>query len=404
MSLRMIRSGSVLGLLLAFAPFEIAHSQEGTEALGTPVGAFILYPSLTVETEYNDNIFATDGNEEDDIIFRIKPLVNIESDWDNHSLQFLSSVTFNQFVDHTSEDVIDYEFLASGRVDILEDTFLFASAGVNRTHEDRTSPDDVAGEEPTQYTIIGGTLDLNHRFARVWMELDNSIAHLDYDDVDAAGGGTIDNDNRDRLETRSQLRVGYDFNPDVGAFMQGHFGVENYDETPDDADSDRDAYEYGVAVGLRFDITDLIVGDVFTGYQERKQDGDDFGNENTYEIGAGLTWFATELTTANLNASRVWEETTVADSSAALTTNVGVTVNHSLTDTVTLSGFFDYTNEDFEGTNRTDDTYSFGPEVIYAMNRFVHFSLGYTYSQRVSDAPGEDYTINSVMLSTRFQY
>ena len=124
MSLRMIRLGSVLGLLLAFAPFEIAHSQEGTEALGTPVGAFILYPSLTVETEYNDNIFATDGNEEDDIIFRINPLVKIESDWDNHSLQFLSSATFNQFVDHTSEDVIDYEFLSSGRVDILEDSSL----------------------------------------------------------------------------------------------------------------------------------------------------------------------------------------------------------------------------------------------------------------------------------------
>ena len=404
MPLGIIRSGCVLGLLLALAPVEIAHSQEGTEALGTPVGAFIFYPSLTVDTEYDDNIFATDGNEEDDIIFRIKPLVNIESDWDNHSLQFLSSATFNQFVDNTSEDVIDYEFLSSGRVDILEDTFLFVSAGVNRTHEDRTSPDDVQGEEPTQYTIIGGSLGFEHRFNRVWTEFDNTIQHLDFDDVDGGPGVTINNDDRDRLETTSRLRVGYDLNPDVSAFVQGSFGLENYDETPDDAGFDRDSYGYGVAVGMRFDITDLIIGDAFVGYQERKQDDDLFDDENTYNIGAGLTWFATELTTANLNASRGWEETTVAGSSAALTTNFNVTVNHSLTDTVTLSGLFNYTNEDFENTSRTDDTYSFGPEVNYLMNRFVHFSLGYNYQERDSDALGEDFKENRVMLTMRLQY
>ena len=395
---------SLLGLLLAIAPVEFAHSQEGTEALGTPVGAFIMYPSLTVDTEYNDNIFATDGNEEDDIIFRIKPSVNIESDWDNHSLQFLSSATFNQYVDNTSEDVIDYEFLSSGRLDILEDTFLFGSAGVNRTHEDRTSADDVQGDEPTQYTVIGGNIDFHHRFNRAWTELNNTVQHLNYDDVSGGPGITIDNDDRDRLETHSRLRAGYDFNPEVSAFLQGHFGVEKYDETPDSPGVSRDAYQYGVAAGFRFDITDLIVGDAFAGYQWREQDDDAFGDENTYEVGAGLTWFATELTTANLNASRHWEETTVAGSSSALTTIVGVGVNHSLLDTVTLSGHVDYTNEDFEGTNRTDETYSFGPEVIYLVNRFVHLSLGYNYEQRDSDAATEDYTIHSVVLSTRFQY
>ena len=148
----------------------------------------------------------------------------------------------------------------------------------------------------------------------------------------------------------------------------------------------------------------MILGDAFAGYQWRKQDDDAFDDESTYAIGASLTWLATELTSVGVNASRKWEETTVNESSSALTTIAGVTVNHSLLDTVTLSAFFDYVNEDFEGTNRTDDTYSLGPQVIYRMNRFVHLSLGYTYTERDSDALGEDYTENLVLLSTRFQY
>ena len=164
------------------------------------------------------------------------------------------------------------------------------------------------------------------------------------------------------------------------------------------------AYEFGVDIGLRFDITDLLFGDVFAGYQKRFQDEDDFGNEDTYGIGANLTWLATELTTAQLNVSRGWEETTVANSSSALTTVVGLSVTHSLLDTVDLAGTFTYTREEFEGTDRTDNTYSAGPQVIYLVNRFVHVSLGYNFEQRQSDAAGEDYKIHTVLLSTRLQY
>jgi uncharacterized protein (PEP-CTERM system associated) len=121
-------------------------------------------------------------------------------------------------------------------------------------------------------------------------------------------------------------------------------------------------------------------------------------------VGSNLTWLVTELTTANFTASRQWQQTTVDGASSALTTTAGTTVTHSLLDTVTLDGFFNYTREDFEDTNRVDNTYSLGPGVTYLMNRFVHFSLNYTHSWRDSDAPFQDYTENSVLFTTRLQY
>jgi hypothetical protein len=45
-----------------------------------------------------------------------------------------------------------------------------------------------------------------------------------------------------------------------------------------------------------------------------------------------------------------------------------------------------------------------GPGVTYLMNRFVHWGLNYSYTQRSSNAPGEDYIENLILLTARLQY
>jgi hypothetical protein len=396
---------SLLVLVLGWGTIQEAASQEaGTEALGTPIGAFLIYPSLTVATEYNDNIFATNTDEEDDVIFTITPEVSVQTDWDVHSLEFLASTTLKQYVDHTGENTLDYRFLSSGRVDILEDTFATLSAGISRHHEERGSADDVFGEEPTAFTTMGGSAGFSHRFNRVWTELNGSVTYLNYDDVDAAGGGTFNNTDRDRVEYGSSARVGYDFNPDIGAFVEGSFNLVDYDEPTDDNGFDRNSYDYGLAVGMRFDITELLFGDAFVGVTRSEFDDSRFASTTTFDVGSDLTWEATPLTSVNLSASRTWEETTVAGASSALTTNAALSVNHSLLDTVTLTAFLDYTHESFEEINRVDETVSTGPGVSYLMNRFAHLNLNYTYTQRFSDLSTEDYVEHSIILSVRLQY
>lgn len=405
---RQLTLATIWGLALNWGGLSHSLAQEtsaGTEALGTPVGAFILYPSLTLGTEYNDNIFATDGDEEDDVIFRITPQVRLISDWDNHMIQFLAEGDFARYVDHSSEDTTGYRFLSDGRIDILRDTYATLNLGVTRTFEERGSPDDADGEEPTQEDTYGGGAGFFHRFNKVWLELNGQAVRRLFDNVDAQGGGTINNEDRDRLEISTTHRLGYDFNPDIGAFIQTSFERVNYDDsTTDTGDSNRDSDSYGLAGGIRLDVTEVIFGDIFAGVTRREFDSSQWDTETTWEVGGDLTWEVTELTTANFNASRSWEETTVAGSSTALTTVAGAAVTHSLLDTVAIDGFFTYTREEFEETDRTDNTYSFGPGVTYLMNRFLHWRLGYTYTHRESDAAGEDYVQNVVLLTARLQY
>jgi len=399
----------VLGLTLSwgwsFHSFAQEEASAGTEALGTPIGAFILYPSLTLGTEYNDNIFATDGDEEDDFIFRITPQVRLVSDWDSHMIQFLAEGDFARYADNTSEDTTGYRFLSDGRIDILRDTYATVNAGVTRTFEERGSPDDVEGKEPTQEDTYGGGLGFYHRFNRIWLELTGDVARRLFDNVDAQGGGTIDQEFRDRIEINTRHRLGYDFNPEIGAFLQTGYERVNYDNSKTSTGtSNRDSDSYSLDAGIKLDVTDVIFGDVFAGVTQREFDSSEYGSETNWGFGGSLTWEVTPLTTANFNGSRSWEETTVEDSSTALTTVVGAGVTHSLLDTVSLDAVFTYTREEFEDTDRTDNTYSGGPGVTYLMNRFLHWRLSYTYTQRESDAPGEDYTQNVVLLTARLQY
>ena len=396
--------GAFVVLGVGFGDISQAASQEGTEALGTPLGAFLIYPSVTVKSAYNSNIFAEETDEQQDIIITVSPEVRVESDWDNHSIQLLAGADLLGYLDNSDEDVVDYRLLSAGRVDILEDTFATLSLGFRQDHEDRGSPDDVSGAEPTEFTTTAAGMGFSHRFARVWIELSGDLAGLDFDDVPAQGGGEINNDDRDRFEFDTRLRVGYDFNPAISAFLQGTFSLADYEDSLDDNGFAQDDINYGGAAGFRFDVTELVFGDLFVGYTRSEFDDSRFGSQDSFAVGSDLTWEVTELTSVNLLASRSWEQTTVAGASTALTTNAGLGVSHSLLDTVTLDAGFNYRIETFEEVDREDDTIDFTAGATYLVNRFLHTGLDYTFTNRSSDAVGQDYTTHTVFLTLRFQY
>jgi hypothetical protein len=373
------------------------------DAVGLPPGGFTVFPSLTLGSEFSSNVFATDGNEDADAIFTISPEVNLLSDWGRHALGLQGSATVYKYIDNTSEDVEDYLFAGNGRFDILRDTYLTANAGIRRAHEDRGSPNDANGEEPTEYTTIGGELGLFHRFNRLSGELGGLARHLDFDDVDATGG-SINNDDRDRMEYDSFLRLGYDFRSDASAFIQGGFNMEQYDNVPDDGGFDRDSYGYDVVGGISFDITNLVFGEFFGGILAEEFDDPAFDSTLGYSLGADIAWNVTPLTTINFAATRAVEETTVAGASSALTTETSLSADHELLRNLILNAGLSYRLEEFDETSRDDNTIEADLGATYLMNRFVHLMLGYNYTQRLSDAPGLDYTEHEALLRVRIQY
>lgn len=379
------------------------------DPLGIRVGSFILSPSLSVHQEYNDNIFATETDTESDFITRILPELSLRSDWNNHSLAFFGSGNIGRYWDNSAEDFEDFNVGTSGRLDVRRDTWVRARAEYQDRHEERSSPDDVGGDEPTEYNVSIGRLEGFHRLNRLSFTLGGAIERFDFDDVGTSLGTTINNDDRDRDEYEASLRVGYELVPSYEAFVRGAYLIRDYDSGTDDAGRDRDSDGFEVVAGVSIDFGGITFGDFFAGYRQQEYDDPTLDKVSGPVVGADITWNVTPLTTFIGTVSREIRESTTGDgmgnfASGRFFTTVGVSAQHELLRNLLLGADVSYSNDDFKGIDRSDDIYRFGLDANYMMFRNLYLRGGYRFRSRDSEFAGADFAENIVFIRLQAQY
>lgn len=77
----------------ADVPVSSAAPGIGTSEVGIAVGAFTLYPSIEVQAGYDSNVYATAAPTVGSPYTLIKPVVELKSDWLNHSLRVAVSAS-----------------------------------------------------------------------------------------------------------------------------------------------------------------------------------------------------------------------------------------------------------------------------------------------------------------------
>lgn len=404
--------GKYLPLLTALAfgaSIAAANAQDGgTEAAYAPTGvragSFVILPSTELTATYSDNIYRTDTNTVDDFIFTIEPQVEVQSTWSRHALNLYAGLQHNFYEDNSAEDNTNWVVGTDGRLDITSDTNIVGELSYRESHEERGTPSAVAGAaEPTPYSTLAAAITLNQRFNRMTAAVGASYADLDFDSVDAIGGGTINNNDRDREVLGQSLRLGYDVSPDTNIFVEGRLNQRRYDLQPPAAAFNRDSDGYAVEGGISFAPTRLLRGEIGVGYQEQDYDSALFENVSGLAYHADVTWLATPLTTVRFGAGAEVGESTLATSGGYLSQYGEVGIEHELLRNVILTGDFRFENADYEGNAKNEDYIDAGAGVRYLVNRYASVRLGYDYSERSSSLAGQDFTENRVGVSLILQ-
>ena len=366
------------------------------DALGIHAGSFFIFPSLRQNFTYDDNVFATDGNEKSDVVYRLQPNVAVRSDWNQHSLNITAGADIGFYFDYDSENYEDYYTAVSGLVNVTRNTNIRASGLFSHEHQSRGNPDDVGGADPTELNRYRAGFSGSHRFNRIAVTAGGGFERVDFDDVDAVGGGKIDNDDRDRSIYTPALEVGYQIRPQYVAFIRGSGEFVRYTRGVDRNGFDRDSDGYRVVGGAKIDITNVIFGDVFAGYGYQSYEDPAFSSIDGFVFGGDMKWNPTRLTTVGLILTRQLTETIQDNSSGYVSSSAGVTVDHELLRNLILSAFFGYRNDDYDGTARNDDNFRAGIGANYAMNRHFILNARYAYRTRNSNTADEDYTQNTI--------
>ncbi len=386
---------------------ETVTSRERPEVapLGARAGAFRLYPSLTLTEKYDDNIFATNTNEESDFITLIKPGLNIQSLWGRHFLSIHTDATIGRYADNENENFEDYSAGINGGLEINHAQHLLAGYNYSREHEKRYSPDDVLGIEPTKLDTNTLFTTYQRRFNRIIVELGGEYRSLDFDNVRSANGNIINNNDRDRNRLEGSLKVGYEYLPEYTAYVRTSINRINYDEEVDDNGFNRDSDGYTVSAGADLDISGVLFGNVFIGYENQKYDDISLKDTKGISGGASLTWLPSQMTTVTGSITRSIEETTLDFASGVFSTAGKLVVDHELLRNLLLQGRLSVSEDTFEGLNRDDSYFSSGIGATYMLNRHFYLLLDYDYLQRESNSVTnvDDFSENIFSLSGRIQ-
>src|SRR3546814_9752172 len=73
--------------------------REGLDPKGLDIGAFRLFPSLTVSETFDDNIFAEENGEQMDLITAVTGAVVARSEWTRPDFPFDARVRHDKFLD-----------------------------------------------------------------------------------------------------------------------------------------------------------------------------------------------------------------------------------------------------------------------------------------------------------------
>jgi hypothetical protein len=364
-----------------------ARPRPDYDPLGIRAGGFLIFPSVTVDGRYDDNVFASDDNEEDDFIFVFQPRIVARSNFPRHSLNLTVQSEIGQYVDNTDENFLDYGTQLAGRLDITRRNRLVGSAFYAHGHEDRDDPEDPGVDvvdEPVEFDEYGGGVGFEQDFNRFNFAVRGEVDRRDFEE---------DESERDRILYGGTLRTGYFISPRINAFVQGGYRREERDTsegTNPPINRDNDVYE--ARVGTAIDITGLLFGEVSVGWAMQEFDESELDSEDDLIYGAGLTWNPTQLTSLRLDASGGFVPSDVGTSN--LQNRVALRVDHELLRNVLIGGRVVYNRDDFQETGRVDNRFDVGPDITYLINRYFSVGAGYTFSTRDSDVDEREFTRN----------
>jgi hypothetical protein len=372
------------------------------DAAGVPLGGFTLYPSLAVDATADDNIFRG-PNGVNDAIWTISPRLDLRSNWENNALQLFGQLDHYAYQNHDTETRTNWMLGGAGRLDFGPGSFLNNETSYFDTHEARTSPDlSLLALSPTRYRRVHSDGGVTGQFSLFTLSADVNYDRFDFDSTQLVGGGLIDNHDRDRNAYQFTGKVAYELAPDQLLFAQATYDRRDFDLLLDRNGFDRNSDGYRIDFGASMMLTPLIRGTAYAGLLQQNYAAP-LRDVSTMDFNVKIDWFATELLTAHLVASRTIDDTTISGASSADVRRIGGSVDYELLRPLVLRPHIDYYDTKFNGVIRDDKILSAGLEASYLLTGNLAAYAGYDYQQRTTNAAGRGYTDNLVTFGLRAQ-
>jgi hypothetical protein len=371
---------------------------------GWLVGGFRVKPQLDVSVGYTDNYAAAETDPESSTVYNATARLDLESTWRQHelnaSLQIPSTTYEGNFT------ATDFVFGLDGRVDVDRSMSVDVGAG----YADRTEPlgfsdTGVTFDEPLAYDEARGFFGVTKAFGRLRIAGRVDYSATDYDEGELSGGGLISFDERDLTTTTYGLRADLAISEATSIFVSASANERDYDLDPPDVAINQDSQGQEYLVGVNFDITRVMRGEVAAGSFTQSYDEPGVDDETGWAARGQVEWFPDELVTVTLGAERSIQSARSVDAATLVASDVNFSVDYEFRRNVNFGAAVGYSQEEYTDIDRDDTRWSAFISGEYEATRALSLTFSAGHVSQVSDGvdQGRNYDANVALIGVRLR-
>jgi hypothetical protein len=334
------------------------------EPLGIRAGAFLVYPELSVESGFTNNVFGASVGKKSDTYIDLAPAISARSGWSRHMAYFYAKGDFKRYTSNPIKNENGYNVGFESRADLAGQSNVFTSFKANRIYLTQYSgdfPQNAAGSVPLDR--IAATVRGTYDRSRIRLIGSVDVNKLNFVDTKSLSGGQIDQDYLDHTTTRISGRAEYRVAPGTVAFVQTTFAFHNYASS--NILLNRSGSEIRVLGGAAFNITPLIRSRIGVGYLSRRYDDPAIKALKGIAFDAQFSYLVTPLTTISLGGQREVRDANLANSAGYKATVVQARVDHELLRNLVLYARADGEKDSFSSIDRRDNLFRIGTGATY---------------------------------------
>jgi hypothetical protein len=405
----------IIGLMAGMVM--VISSQVSAQVGRLTYGKLTVFPGLTVQETYDDNIFLGNGTnattelKEVDLITHLMPAVGLRYALPERGtlalaydgdLAYYRDNNDNNWQTHKGTLGLDYR--APGGV-IL---------GIDNIYTDAEDPYSNLDQYRLGLKTERWNNDLKTKIGYDFGNRSQAFAYYNYykQDYKLARDYTQDYE-------ANELGLGYRMRvlPKTWGFARFHFGERDYFTHPLGTGvtgaNDSDFTWRRLNLGLTWDTGAKLSGELNLGYQWNEYDnrfdvnGNAYEDKNTWIAATSVTHAVTPATALALRITRALRQTGSNTNEYFEDTGIGLSLRQKILTKYTLTAGAAYSVNDYNvplNNAREDDNYNANVGIDYRIRDWLSAGAGYRYKKKDSNYPENDFTDNQFLISVRGVY
>ncbi len=403
---RLVLAAAAVSALALVSPAMAADAGAAAPADAKTADGFKGDLSLTASVTHNDNILASGANPVGDTIYVVNPKAEISAHTEKTDVDGYAEATFTRNAAQGSENSNDYEVGGQGKAR-FDGGSAFIMGDWAKDTEARTVKN-------TRRDTVNRIVDYNDKIetgligtiAGVKLTGEGKLHQYDFQNGKRADGATVLQNDRDRNDWSESLKA--EFSPDsmVSFFLKGEVKQVDYRLAPPQSRHNRDSHGYDLSAGATINVTGTLTGEFDAGYTKRFFPDPRLPDVQDVSLNGSLTWTPNKASSVALTLSRSLQEDVEPDSSAYISTTLGLNVSRDLSAKFTAKGTASYEWDDHKGIDRGDHVGNLGASLAYHLTSNVDLSGSYNYTVQTSAGAQakDDYKQNVFAATLTLRY